>query len=62
MEAWAVRNSGCFGYVNETGDESGGLKYYKYCPEDSPFLPAVRRYFGYSDDWFEEPVEQVPPY
>lgn len=62
MEEWAIQNSGCFGYVNETGDESGGLKYYKYCPKDSPFLPAVRKYFGYPDDWFEEPIEQVPPY
>lgn len=62
MEAWAVRHSGCFGYVNETADESGGLDYYKYCPEGSRFLPAVREYFGLPDDWFEVPVEQVPPY
>ncbi|KAL1984942.1 hypothetical protein VTN96DRAFT_8498 [Rasamsonia emersonii] len=62
LEEWAIANSACFGYVNETHDESGGIKYYKYCPKGSPFAPAMRKYFGLPDDYYEEPVEQVPPY
>ncbi|KAL1965583.1 hypothetical protein VTN77DRAFT_5667 [Rasamsonia byssochlamydoides] len=62
LEAWAKANTACFGYVNETGDESGGLQYYRYCPKDSPFAPLMRKYFHLPEDYYEEPVEKVPPY
>ncbi|KAL2001276.1 hypothetical protein VTN02DRAFT_1965 [Thermoascus thermophilus] len=62
LEAWARSRSACFGYINETGDESGGIQYYRYCPRGSPFASTMRKYFGYGDDYFAEPIERVPPY
>lgn len=30
---------------------------FQYCPSDSPYLPAVRKYFGKGDDWL--PVDSL---
>ncbi|KAH8705818.1 hypothetical protein BGW36DRAFT_354212 [Talaromyces proteolyticus] len=62
LDRWAKENTACYGYDNEAADDSGGIKHYKYCPRDSPYAPVMREYFGLPDDYYEEPVEEVPSY
>ncbi|KAI9703049.1 MAG: hypothetical protein M1820_006040 [Bogoriella megaspora] len=62
LEQWYQDNTACFAYINETQGVSDELERYKYCPRDSQFAPAMRKHFGLPDDWYEEPVENVPPY
>ena len=61
LEEWTRDNSACFAYINETHDVTDKMEQFKYCPRDSKFAPAMRAHFGFPDDWYEEPVEAVPP-
>lgn len=62
LEEWALDNTACFAYINETQGVTNELERYKYCPKDSKFAPAMRNHFGLADDWYEEPNDSVPPY
>lgn len=61
LEKWAKSNEACYAYVKEV-EPFGPMDRYQYCSKDSKFGPNMRAYFGYPDDWYEEPVEKVPPY
>lgn len=62
LEQWFTDNSACFAYINETEGVSNEIERYKYCPRGSKFGPRMREYFGFAEDWYEEPIEKVPDY
>jgi hypothetical protein len=62
LEAWALENSACYGFINETQGVTHEIDRFKYCPHGSPFAPGMRKYFGLPEDWYEAAVESVPLY
>ena len=53
LELWAKAHHSCFRYGNFVVEDKlpSQLGRFKYCPSDSPYLPAVRKYFGKGNDW-----------
>ncbi|RYP73135.1 hypothetical protein DL771_003771 [Monosporascus sp. 5C6A] len=47
----------CYRYLNPGDKELSNLERFKFCPRDSQYLPKIRQYFGYGDDWVPEPQE-----
>jgi hypothetical protein len=55
LEAWAEERHACFRAGN--ADPRDMLhSQLRFCRNDSPYLPAVREYFGHGDDW--NPLEE----
>lgn len=53
LEAWARTHHSCYRYGDFVVEDKlpSQLGRFKYCPRDSPYLPAVRKYFGKGEDW-----------
>ncbi|KAI1453657.1 hypothetical protein F4805DRAFT_442653 [Annulohypoxylon moriforme] len=47
----------CYRYLEPGNNELSNLERFKFCPSDSPYLPKIRQYFGYDDDWVPQPQE-----
>lgn len=47
----------CYQYMNPGDKELSNLQRFKFCPADSPYLPKIRKYFGYDNDWVPEPAQ-----
>ena len=66
LDAWARRRTACFAYVNETQGIGGGqIRRFRYCPQGSPFLGPMRKFFGYAENWWEpapDDVDTMPKY
>lgn len=65
LSEWAKQQTACFSYINETQGVNAVIERFRYCPRGSPFLRAMRTYFGYPDGWFKEPpsdLESMPQY
>ena len=54
LETWARKHHSCYRYGDFVVEDKlpSQLGRFKYCPSDSPYLPAVRKHFGKGDDWF----------
>jgi len=54
LEAWAKEHHACYRYGDFVVEDKkpSQLGRFQYCPDDSPYLPRVREYFGKGDDWF----------
>lgn len=63
LEAWAKTHTACFRYGNFVVDEKKEYQVgrFKFCPDYSPYLSRVRRYYGMGEDWFPShlPYEDV---
>ena len=53
LESWARTHHSCYRYGDFVVEDKlpSQMGRFKYCPSDSPYLPAVRKYFGKGDDW-----------
>ncbi|KAI9732962.1 MAG: hypothetical protein M1818_007395 [Claussenomyces sp. TS43310] len=53
LEAWAKERPACFRYGDFVTEEKlpSQVGRFKFCPDDSPYLPKVRKYFGMGADW-----------
>lgn len=63
LTEWANQQTACFGYINETQGVETVIQRFRYCPQGYPNADAMRRHFGYSDDWFldrPEDIETMP--
>lgn len=60
LETYVNKHAGCFKYIKPGFSDTSQIERMKYCPNDSPYLPLIRKYFGYDDDWSPWPyVEQT---
>jgi hypothetical protein len=41
----------CYYYLEPTNEDMSNLERFKFCQPDSPYIPLIREYFGYNDDW-----------
>lgn len=59
LEEFVQQHDPCYKYVYPGNDAVPNLERFKYCPNDSPYLPKIRKYFGFEKDWipslYEEP-------
>lgn len=56
-KSFAESHDACYRYLNPGDKETSNLERFKFCPADSEYLPKIRKYFGYSDDWVPDPPE-----
>lgn len=45
FEIWARKHNACYRYGDPTWDERSQYERFMYCPDDSPYLPAVKEFF-----------------
>ncbi|KAB8211963.1 hypothetical protein BDV34DRAFT_219177 [Aspergillus parasiticus] len=55
MQSFVEKHDPCYRYVFPGDDSVSNLERFKYCPNNSPYIPKIREYFGYSDDWLPFP-------
>jgi len=56
LERWAKERTACFQPGNAVpGDMLRSQM--RFCPDNSPYMPAVRAYFGKGDDWYPKHLE-----
>ena len=55
MQSFVEKHDPCYRYVFPGDDTVSNLERFKYCPNDSPYLPKIREYFGYGDEWLPFP-------
>ncbi|KAG9233489.1 hypothetical protein BJ875DRAFT_442183 [Amylocarpus encephaloides] len=60
LRAWVKERDGCFKYIKHDVKDISTIERMKYCSNDSKYLPKIRKFFGYPEDWTPWPyVEQV---
>lgn len=47
----------CYKYVCPGDEKISNLERFKYCPNDSSYLPDIRKYFGYEENWTPWPYK-----
>jgi len=57
LEAWAKEHTGCFRYGDPTWDQRSQFERYKFCPNDSPYLPHIRTFFEKDEAWLPGELE-----
>lgn len=57
VTAFVESHDPCYRYERPGDEDFPNLERFKFCPEDSEYLPLIREYFGYPDDWVPEPRE-----
>ncbi|KAF7631410.1 hypothetical protein F9C07_2276768 [Aspergillus flavus] len=55
IQSFVKKHDPCYRYVFPGDDSVSNLERFKYCPNDSPYIPKIREYFRYSDDWLPFP-------
>ncbi|KAE8140862.1 hypothetical protein BDV38DRAFT_279838 [Aspergillus pseudotamarii] len=55
MQSFVDKHDPCYRYVFPGDDTVSNLERFKYCPNNSSYLPKIREYFGYGDDWLPFP-------
>ncbi|RDL36096.1 Uncharacterized protein BP5553_06708 [Venustampulla echinocandica] len=59
LKAFVNEREGCFKYIKHDKEDIRIIERMKYCSNNSPYLPKIRKYFGFSSDWTPWPyVEQ----
>jgi hypothetical protein len=51
MQRFVEHHDPCYKYIESGNKELSNLERFKFCPKDSQYLPKIRKYFGYDDDW-----------
>lgn len=51
MDRFVQTHDPCYKYVQPGNKQLSNLERFKYCPDNSQYLPKIRKYFGYTDDW-----------
>ncbi|KAL4999598.1 hypothetical protein BDV10DRAFT_184230 [Aspergillus recurvatus] len=62
LEAFVRRHDPCYRYVCPGNEHISNLERFKYCQDDSVYLPKIRKYFGLEQDWVpsREDVDAIP--
>lgn len=47
----------CYRYLRPGDPEQSNLERFSFCPPTSAYLPKIRKYYGYGDDWVPPPAE-----
>ena len=51
LQQFVQDHDACYKYVCPGDDTISNLHRFKYCPNDSQYLPAIREHFGYNETW-----------
>lgn len=51
LQSWIREHDTCYRYLNSFNDTKSDLRRFQYCSNESPYLPLIRKYFGYDDTW-----------
>ena len=51
---WTRRFNACYSQITDGHQTFDQIERYKFCPEGSPYLSQVRKYFGLGEDWTRE--------
>ncbi|KAE8391171.1 hypothetical protein BDV23DRAFT_171770 [Aspergillus alliaceus] len=59
MPVFVEDHDPCYRYVFPHDNTVSNLERLKYCPNSSRYLPMIREYFGYGNDWLPSPEMRV---
>lgn len=51
---WTKQFDSCYAHITDNKRTFYEIERFKFCPEGSPYLPAVRDHFGLGEDWNRE--------
>ncbi|KAL4984196.1 hypothetical protein BDW68DRAFT_180871 [Aspergillus falconensis] len=51
LEAFVRQHDPCYRYVCPGNEQISNLERFKYCSDNSVYLPKIREYFGLKQDW-----------
>jgi hypothetical protein len=51
LEAFVRRHDPCYRYICPGNKKISNLERFKYCKDDSVYLPKIRGYFGLEQGW-----------
>lgn len=57
VEAFVESHDPCYQYLRPGDPEQSNLERFSFCPQDSEYLPKIRKYFGHDDSWSPKPEE-----
>ncbi|KAI1481086.1 hypothetical protein F4774DRAFT_375499 [Daldinia eschscholtzii] len=57
LQEFAESHNPCYRYLQPGNATFSNLERFKFCSEESGYLPKIRKYFGYSADWAPEAPE-----
>ncbi|ETS81316.1 hypothetical protein PFICI_06318 [Pestalotiopsis fici W106-1] len=57
LQQFVERHDPCYRYVMPGSHEISNLERFKFCPTNSEYLPKIRKYFGYTEEWVPEARE-----
>ncbi|KAH7082307.1 hypothetical protein FB567DRAFT_581693 [Paraphoma chrysanthemicola] len=59
LSTWARSNTACFSFSHRDDPSWNKTARFRHCPPDSPYLPAIRKTYGFGDDWL--PSLEISP-
>jgi hypothetical protein len=62
LEDWAIEHDGCFRHIQRGNNSIAEVERFKYCKNNSPYLPAIREFFGYDEKWMPWPYQEQDSY
>ncbi|KAJ2980120.1 hypothetical protein NUW58_g7030 [Xylaria curta] len=57
VQSFVEKHDPCYRYLKPGDTEISNLERFKFCSEETGYLPKIRSYFGYNDSWVPEPQE-----
>ncbi|KAL7620933.1 hypothetical protein AAE478_008244 [Parahypoxylon ruwenzoriense] len=57
VEEFVRAHDPCYQYLRPGDKDLSNLERFKFCPAESEYLPKIRGYFGYGDNWTPEPPD-----
>ncbi|KAF2967236.1 hypothetical protein GQX73_g6334 [Xylaria multiplex] len=57
VQSFVKQHDPCYRYLKPGDTKISNLERFKFCPEESGYLPKIRKYFGYDDAWVPAPQE-----
>ncbi|KAI0102110.1 hypothetical protein GGR51DRAFT_295719 [Nemania sp. FL0031] len=57
VQSFVEKHDPCYRYFKPGNTEISNLERFKFCPEESGYLPKIRSHFGYDDSWVPLPDE-----
>jgi hypothetical protein len=51
VQAFVQAHDPCYQYLRPGDGAQSNLERFSFCPTDSEYLPKIRKYFGYDQEW-----------
>ncbi|KAH4130939.1 hypothetical protein HBI24_021490 [Parastagonospora nodorum] len=56
VQKFVTAHDPCYKYIEPGNKNLSNLERFKFCSDNSKYIPTIREYFGYADDWVPSSV------